>query len=30
LFDRAADNLVALVRELQARPDPALTKVDRH
>ena len=30
MFDRAADNLVALVRELQARPDPALTRVDRH
>jgi creatinine amidohydrolase len=30
LFERAADNLVALVRELQARPEPALTRVDRH
>ncbi len=30
LFERAADNLVALVRELRARPDPALTRIDRH
>lgn len=30
LFDRAADNLVALVRELRARPDPASTRVDLH
>jgi creatinine amidohydrolase len=30
LFERAADNLVALVRELRSRPDPALTRVDRH
>ncbi len=30
MFERAADNLVALVRELRARPDPALTRIDRH
>ena len=30
MFERAADNLVALVRELRTRPDPALTRVDRH
>jgi creatinine amidohydrolase len=30
MFERAADNLVALVRELRARPDPALTRVDQH
>lgn len=30
MFERAADNLVALVRELRARPDPAETRVDRH
>ena len=30
IFERAADNLVALVRELRSRPDPALTRVDRH
>ncbi|MDQ2653102.1 MAG: creatininase family protein, partial [Chloroflexota bacterium] len=30
LFERAAENLVALVRELRARPDPALTRIDRH
>ena len=30
MFERAADNLVALVRELRSRPDPALTRIDRH
>lgn len=30
MFERAADNLVALVRELRARPDPALTRIDLH
>ena len=30
MFDRAADNLVALVRELRSRPDPASTRLDRH
>ena len=30
LFERAAGNLVELVRELRARPDPALTRLDRH
>jgi creatinine amidohydrolase len=30
IFERAVDNLVALVRELRARPDPALTRIDRH
>jgi creatinine amidohydrolase len=30
IFERAADNLVALVRELRARPDPALTRIDQH
>jgi creatinine amidohydrolase/Fe(II)-dependent formamide hydrolase-like protein len=30
MFERAADNLVALVRELRARSDPALTRVDQH
>ena len=30
MFERAADNLVALARELRARPDPALTRRDRH
>lgn len=30
LFERAADNLVALVRELRSRPDPAVTRIDRH
>jgi creatinine amidohydrolase len=30
MFERAADNLVALARELRARPDPALTRIDRH
>ena len=30
MFERAADNLVALVRELRARPDPASTRIDRH
>jgi len=30
MFECAADNLVALVRELRARPDPALTRSDRH
>jgi creatinine amidohydrolase len=30
MFERAADNLVALVRELRTRPDPALTRVDLH
>ena len=30
MFERAADNLVELVRELRGRPDPALTRIDRH
>jgi creatinine amidohydrolase len=30
LFNRAADNLVGLVRELRERPDPAETQVDLH
>lgn len=30
MFERAADNLVALVRELRSRPDPAITRVDLH
>jgi creatinine amidohydrolase len=30
LFERAADNLVALVRELRARPNPADTRIDLH
>ncbi len=30
LFERAADNLVRLVRELRARPAPATTRVDLH
>jgi creatinine amidohydrolase len=30
LFERAADNLVALVRELRARPNPADSRLDRH
>jgi creatinine amidohydrolase len=30
IFERAADNLVALVRELRARPDPALMRIDQH
>lgn len=30
IFERAAENLVALTRELRARPDPALTRRDRH
>lgn len=30
LFERAAGNLVALARELRARPDPALTRIDLH
>ena len=30
MFERAADNLVELVRELRSRPDPALTRIDLH
>jgi creatinine amidohydrolase len=30
LFERAADNLVRLARELRERPDPATTRVDLH
>ena len=30
MFERATENLVALVRELRSRPDPAPTRVDRH
>ena len=30
MFERAADNLVELVRELRTRPDPALTRVNLH
>ena len=30
MFERATDNLVVLVRELRARPAPALTRIDRH
>jgi len=30
LFERAADNLVELVRELRARPDPQASRVDLH
>lgn len=30
LVERAAENLVALARELRARPNPAETRVDRH
>jgi creatinine amidohydrolase len=30
MFERAADNLVRLARELRERPEPALTRVDLH
>jgi creatinine amidohydrolase len=30
LFERAKDNLIALVRELRARPSPADTRIDLH
>ena len=30
MFERAADNLVRLARELRDRPDPAATRVDLH
>ena len=30
IFERAADNLVRLARELRARPDPDRDRVDRH
>ena len=30
MLERAAENLVALARELRARSDPALTRVDHH
>jgi hypothetical protein len=30
MFERAADNLVVLARELRSRPDPALTRIDLH
>jgi creatinine amidohydrolase len=30
IFERAADNLVELVRELRARPNPADTRIDLH
>lgn len=30
MFERAADNLVELARELRSRPDPALTRIDLH
>jgi creatinine amidohydrolase len=30
MFERAADNLVRLARELRDRPDPGTTRVDLH
>jgi hypothetical protein len=29
MFERAADNLVVLVRELRSRADPTLARVDQ-